>query len=602
MSLRRKLFHQSEEKARSEFVGSSLASSRLISEHLRTWVESSDRGRPLVMQFHSEWQHRDCPVMQWYDQQRQSSTKFRCIKHRRILDGLFFHEYLLLKLTDGAICRVERTGEGSRTDAIRYIGCTANDIIQWFESETEYQSCSAKLLSESIAEVDLGREFDILDVLAACYSIQNTKACRAYTLQRYNCYFLCLTILAVLTRSVASWETKIKADEWDSSLTAMYERWSSLSSNEATQHDILTICAYIEPDNPRCAQFIFNMLREHLGSQAAGFAQCNEMIRLTLWRADWQTRLQAGLVKLLEVTSELFEDMGYCSQQLKRAIETSQEDAKQAILSSEALIAKGYFKIRAKEACGMRARLYEPCKNLQRWWRIEHPVSFNKLASIRMAGSLTNAMLALKSLSLFADNSYESRLWSHMSIRQSLLALELEDLINELPDELNQLEVTNTLHIKETSIITDISYGSWIVRLLDGLSSTGVLQPSELLLVLADYFGENEDSLVQLLALLAAPGLNDMLSLLTDAQYTKINYILGDLESDSKCATIEEFQETYIKSRIAAHANRVALHRLAAEKFVTEDIEDTMTEVWKGLPSGFGAVGLATSLEEEETI
>ncbi|KAG8695111.1 hypothetical protein FRC09_009391, partial [Ceratobasidium sp. 395] len=259
------------------------------------------------------------------------------------------------------------------------MGCAAHDLIQWF-SEADYTSFSVKSPSEPIAEVNLGREFDILDVLAVCYSIQNTKACRIYTLQRYNCYFLCLTILAVLTRLVARWETKIKADEWDMSLTVMYEHWSNLSPDQASGFPILAICAYLEPDNPRHAQFIFNILLEHLGSQAAGFARCNKTIRLTLWRADWKSALRTGLIKSLSAVPNLFEDAGYCSQQLKRVTESSTRDTEQAIMSCQTLLAKDYFRIWGEESFGYIAGVYELRKNLRRLWRIEHPVPLSKLA------------------------------------------------------------------------------------------------------------------------------------------------------------------------------------------------------------------------------
>ncbi|KAG9085684.1 hypothetical protein FS749_004231 [Ceratobasidium sp. UAMH 11750] len=176
------------------------------------WSGLNKRGRLFVMEFDEWWQGKDCPVMDWYEQQRQTSTRFQLIEHRKNLDGPFYHEFLLLKLTDGAVCRVERTGEGSRADALRYTGCTSNDLIQWF-SEDDYAKFSDTMPSNLVAEIDLQQEFDILDVLAVCYSIQNTEACSVYTLQRYNCYFFCWTILAVLTRRL--WETVITSDAWD---------------------------------------------------------------------------------------------------------------------------------------------------------------------------------------------------------------------------------------------------------------------------------------------------------------------------------------------------------------------------------------------------
>ncbi|KAG8796017.1 hypothetical protein FRC12_006346 [Ceratobasidium sp. 428] len=595
MNLRNTLLLRSRKQERKEYIGSSLVSSRLVAERILAWSGSDNRGRLFIMKFHSEWQYPSCPVLAWYSQQCRSSTKFRLIEHHRSLDGPFFHEFLLLMLTDGAVCRVERTGDGSRTDALRYTGCAAYDLIQWF-SEADYESSPIKSSSERIAEVELNREFDILDVLAVCYSIQNTKACRAYTLQRYNCYFLCLTVLAVLTRRVAGWETKIKANEWDLGLTSMYECWCGLSSHQSKQHAIIAICAYLEPDNPRPAQFIFNMLRAHLESQAEGFARCNEVMRLTLWRADWESGLRDGLIESLKADPDLFKDTGYCSQQLKRAAETDEEDADLAIVSSETLLSKNYFKIKVKEVTSMNTRRCELFKHLWRLWRIEHPVPFGKLALSRMVGGITMTD------GEFSDQSSELRLYSQTSFRATMLKQGSLELTCLILDRLQASDAMQTLWDRATDTTNHELCGSAIVRVLNELASMGVLSPSEVSLVLADFLAADENLLVALLASLADPGLSDMLSLSTEAPQTKIRFTLGDTKSDNYYTTTEEFQEAYVKCRIAAHAKRVAFHQLAAERFVIEDIEEAMREVWKGLPSGFGAVALKTSaLEQRES-
>lgn len=44
-----------------------------------------------------------------------------------------------------------------------------------------------------------------------------------------------------------------------------------------------------------------------------------------------------------------------------------------------------------------------------------------------------------------------------------------------------------------------------------------------------------------------------------------------------------------IHTRIQNHAKRVESFQLAASPLVQNDIERTMAQVWKSLPSGFGA-------------
>ncbi|KAG8764620.1 hypothetical protein FRC12_007997 [Ceratobasidium sp. 428] len=64
----------------------------------------------------------------------------------------------------------------------------------------------------------------------------------------------------------------------------------------------------------------------------------------------------------------------------------------------------------------------------------------------------------------------------------------------------------------------------------------------------------------------------------------------GDTEPNPTPTTIADFQNKYIKQRTDAHAKRVAAHQLAAAPLVIRDVENTMTEVWKMLPQGFGGV------------
>ncbi|QRV81546.1 hypothetical protein RhiJN_09561 [Ceratobasidium sp. AG-Ba] len=56
--------------------------------------------------------------------------------------------------------------------------------------------------------------------------------------------------------------------------------------------------------------------------------------------------------------------------------------------------------------------------------------------------------------------------------------------------------------------------------------------------------------------------------------------------------TVADFQNSYMKERIDTHAMRVAYHRLAPAPLVCRDIINTITEVWKSMPNGFGAASI----------
>ncbi|KAG8700968.1 hypothetical protein FRC09_005643 [Ceratobasidium sp. 395] len=373
----------------------------------------------------------------------------------------------------------------------------------------------------------------------------------------------------------------------------MYERWSNLSPEQAKEFEILTICTYVEPNHPRPAQFLLDMLQAHLRSQAEGFARCNEMLRATLWRADWEFGLQTELVESLSGSPNLFEDTGYCSQQLKSAVETSREDSRLEIASCETLLAKKYFKILAEENAEMMARRNELFKHLQRLWYIEHPVSLSMLAFSRTVGLLACTFFALAPPRICAKTSYDRKLHSQTLYRAAMLnqgQLVATGLVQDALGESNAME---DLWHKAESLAKKKLVGSYIVRILHRLVSTGELPPSDLSLVLADWL--DKTLFAALLAALATPGLTDMLSTLAEAHQTSIELSLGGLQLGSISVTIRDFQETYVKRRIAAHAKRVAQHQLAAERFVVEDIEEAMSKVWRRLPSGFGAVKSASA-------
>ncbi|KAG8779502.1 hypothetical protein FRC12_024183 [Ceratobasidium sp. 428] len=511
-------------------------------------------------------------------------TKFQSIEHCRNIEGPFYHEFLLLKLTDGAVCRVERVGDGSRTNAIRYIGCPAHDLIQWFSS-SDYEAFSVQSPSERVAEVDLGQEFDILDVLAVCYSIQKYKRCCAYTLQRYNCYFLCLAVLAVLTRRAASWETKIEAEQWESCLDSMLNDLRNLSVEESRKHPILSLCAYIEPENPQRAQFVFNILREYLKPEEEGFMECQEVVGLTLWTSDWESTLQYKLAKSIEAIPDLFRgDSNGSQRQIKHAVHVNQEEAGLAILSSDSL-ANHYFSIFAEITANAMNRFSVIHKSILRMWQIEHPVPFGKLAYSRMIGTLAIALSAVAPLG--GDNPYKRKLLSPLSIRMAMLKSGLYLLSVQILGKLGGPGELGGLLIKASQIAENEMGGSTVVQILDELASRGVLGPSEISLVLADQLDQSKFAM--LLSALAVSALKNILPVVTEEHQTGIQLIQSNPDSNQTFLKIGDFQETYLKQRIAAHAARVAEYNLAAAPLVIEDIEETIGALWTMLPPGFGS-------------
>ncbi|KAG8678041.1 hypothetical protein FRC08_018108, partial [Ceratobasidium sp. 394] len=429
---------------------------------------------------------------------------------------------------DGAVCRVERTGEGSRTDAIRSIGCTAHDLIQWF-TENDYDQFSSKHSSELIAEVDLCREFDILDVLAICYSIQNTKVCSVYTLQRYNCYFLCLTVLAVLTRRVASWETMVTSDEWDSCISSLLDRLSSLSPDDSKRYPITRLCALLEPDNPQSARFIFDALRVRLTSQAGALASYNQAMSTTLWRAAWDSSLQDGLITLLQPTaSAILGDESHCGTLFRRAIHTSQEDAALAIRSDN-VFTSHYSSALSKHVELKLAEIIEIINKLLRMREIEQPVSFGNRVLSRLSGALSGAVVALAPLSLIAGDNGDEGYLQYMALSQLTKTAKLRlgtSVASALTlDELDKNGNWESVLDEASDLFRKGSTEALLTMVLDQLAAKGMLGPSETLLVMGDALNETR-FIVLLASLVTSVDLSRALHSVQEAYQTELSLLV----------------------------------------------------------------------------
>ncbi|QRV82086.1 hypothetical protein RhiJN_10101 [Ceratobasidium sp. AG-Ba] len=342
----RHMFRSSKSQQRKTFVDAAFAASSLDSSYLVACSLSHARDRPFPMVFHKEWQHSSCSVMKWYDQQKETSTRFKYIEHRRSTRRPFYHEFLLLKLTDGAVCKVECLGEGSPMNAIRLIGITSHDVIRWYPKEQQHK---AEAESEAIAEVDLGQEFDILDVLVICYAVQNTKPCSVYTLQRYNCYFLCLTILTVLVRRVASWETTLTPEAWKVGVERTVDRISDLNREEAAQYPILRLCAMLDPENPRPGDLVVNSLRSHLTTSPSCLSAYKKAVFDTLWHDMLAQSLSAKLrVEFDSVIKKVGEDTAHCANHIGEIINTDPADAMARMLKNKRLL--GHYKTALKRS------------------------------------------------------------------------------------------------------------------------------------------------------------------------------------------------------------------------------------------------------------
>ncbi|KAG8729435.1 hypothetical protein FRC11_008778 [Ceratobasidium sp. 423] len=292
-------------KERESYISSSLTPPADLSKRLLS-TSSEDSSRSLAMQFHHQWRHPDCPVMKWYQQQQfRSSTQFTSIEHWRTKQAPFYHEYLLIRLKseEGDICRVERMGDGSRKDAITRVGCTAYDIIQCCSAAEYALNPVSQEPAGLICRIEFPRVFDLLDVLAICWSVQQTQRCSVYTLQRYNCYFLCLTILAVLARRVGEWEEAIDTKEvWVGLVDSMITCLQQTPCGGADEYMGLGICHIIDPEGPNPRGFILESFRTRL--RINGLEYLKTSISATLWMKNFEAEIKQSLGSQIEYSAD----------------------------------------------------------------------------------------------------------------------------------------------------------------------------------------------------------------------------------------------------------------------------------------------------------
>ncbi|CAE6531983.1 unnamed protein product, partial [Rhizoctonia solani] len=150
--------------------------------------------------------------MGWYNE--QSCTTFQALQHRKEPKG-FQHEFIVLLMTDGSICRIERMGDpDARFDALSTQGSLAHDVAQVFPS---YYHREAMLeTSKIIVEIRFPRQLDLKFVMNICHALHEGEKTRNYTLKGFNCYFFALTLQSCLTRWIALdlWEASVLFKSW----------------------------------------------------------------------------------------------------------------------------------------------------------------------------------------------------------------------------------------------------------------------------------------------------------------------------------------------------------------------------------------------------
>ncbi|CUA73037.1 hypothetical protein RSOLAG22IIIB_10480 [Rhizoctonia solani] len=555
---------------------------------LRTFgVDSHDRRRPCLMEFHSDWQHPDCKVIRWYRDQQVSSTRFRSIQHRRNTDNVFLHEFLLLELSDGSVCRVERTGDGSNVDAIRNVGCLAADYIQWFTA-SEYNTYAARNTTELIAHVDFHHDFDIEDVLAICYAIQRWRRTSSYTLQRFNCYFLCGTVLLVLARRLAQWERILTPDTWRSALQQARERLHLQSHHLKEQHLFLRVCQMLEPDNSNPADVLFGALTEGLSSRK-GYETAYRALAGTLWRESWGQAITTAFAQHVEdVLTSASERGGMCAERLKLAT-TAKRHELMGNSGSSAMV----HGIAEKQAlCAVRDGMVHLNKALEERHRMdsmEHPTSRSRRLMISLAANALGILFPVQ-LALSRSDMEEWGFKGECGLARGVLTavtvgtISARRRLRERENEKRGISVEDTALAENSKSASEFTLQANYEMADRALKETlAELQRNNMVtyynVVIALHMILSKNLWNWWLKLSICKVLVDILpDLLPDREQLTIK-----ASGQGEIKTFIQYQE-FMRGRIRQHANRVEQFRLAAAQLVYQDIQDAVTDVWQSVP------------------
>jgi hypothetical protein len=218
----------------------------------------------------------------WYYE--QPCTRFQTLQHRKYRVG-FEHEFIVLKLSDGSICRLERMGDpNARFDALSAQGSVAHDVAQCFPPDKHSEACLD--VSDVVAEVTFLRRLDLLDVLRVCRAIHEGERTCNYTLQSFNCYFFALAIQSVLTRLVAGWKGVFLAEKClRSTQCALSDMPKMLQSTEDEKPLLARIYSLLQPQIQWPAEDLVDGLKEELLNQDL-FLQIDRALSSVLWHSN----------------------------------------------------------------------------------------------------------------------------------------------------------------------------------------------------------------------------------------------------------------------------------------------------------------------------
>ncbi|KAG9120033.1 hypothetical protein FRC07_004645 [Ceratobasidium sp. 392] len=147
---------------------------------------------------------------EWY--KNQPTTTFTHLQYRKEYGAPFFHEFIVVELDNGTICRFDRRGDpNTRANTFTLEGMTAEDTAHVIQKHEDHFTQMGRT-SSMLMRIHFSATLDLDNVLNACYRIQANSKTRAYSLSLHNCYFFSLVITLLTVREGAgelSWDLEL---------------------------------------------------------------------------------------------------------------------------------------------------------------------------------------------------------------------------------------------------------------------------------------------------------------------------------------------------------------------------------------------------------
>lgn len=245
-------------------------------------------GGPILLDFSHGWGRG--AIFEWYKGIR--STAVALIQLRKEFEEPFRHEFILVVLQGGGLCRLDRRGDPHvPTQTLSSSGSEAHDTVHELSSLGTVESTS-----ECLVELRPNGTIDLAFILSICFSIRSDQKTQRYTLQRFNCYFFSWTITSVVARHSVAWETPAQFSAGQLASTLKTKAVGPIAKKVAEMATNAVSAVFICAIRPRVRE----VLRKHL--RPAGFFPTVALnLLFSLWmRRNMKPHMEAVMRGVIE--------------------------------------------------------------------------------------------------------------------------------------------------------------------------------------------------------------------------------------------------------------------------------------------------------------